>query len=347
MANIVWANGAGTWSTTTLWSYWDNATESVQAYGQIPQQGDTVYLNGFAVTVGSNYILNIGNGTIRNDTNPYTQIEGGYLSFGTTNIVIANFYVGNTYIGYQGANGTYTMNLTGNIHLTNAVFFRKAGNNSLTLKVNGNITGTNSIATGNTGSLDVIGDVNITNGNNGSLTNEVSVTGELNITTNNWSASSASIIGTLTAKNNYKLSVSGTLTINGNIYYQSSNGSLGVTYNSLVISNPDTFTWKDISETRLNPFIIITDWDLNNQIQYPPENRVVAGTPYAYNEKVGTFAVDYPQESVVLKDVTYDSGNKTGKLVVLPSELINRLLNCPTIETMQQLLIAHLNPETD
>ena len=113
------------------------------------------------------------------------------------------------------------------------------------------------------------------------------------------------------------------------------------------ILNPADFRWVDISEPRINPFIIITDWDFANEVQYPPENRVVAGIPYAFDEKVGTFAVDYPQEAVVLKDVVYDSGNKTGKLVVLPAELISRLLNCPTIETMQQLLIAHLNPETD
>lgn len=64
---------------------------------------------------------------------------------------------------------------------------------------------------------------------------------------------------------------------------------------------------------------------------------------------VGTYDINQylPPESVVLKDYVYDSGNKTGKLVVLPAELISRLLNCPTIETMQQLLIAHLNPETD
>ena len=91
----------------------------------------------------------------------------------------------------------------------------------------------------------------------------------------------------------------------------------------------------------------MTDYDFDNTEQYPAENRVVQGVEYAFGEKTGTFSVDYPQEAVVLKDVTYDSGNKTGKLVVLPAELISRLLNCPTIETMQQLLIAHLNPETD
>jgi hypothetical protein len=87
---------------------------------------------------------------------------------------------------------------------------------------------------------------------------------------------------------------------------------LGVRYTNINILNPDTFTWKDISEPRSNPFIIVTNADMNNRQQYPPENEVKEGTEYVWGEKVGTY--QQPPEAVVLKDYVYDNGERTGTL---------------------------------
>lgn len=140
--------------------------------------------------------------------------------------------------------------------------------------------------------------------------------------------------------------VSGTinyLTLNGNLTYEDNPTPLG---NLISLTVGDEFEIHCISSGS-NDIIMISRYQLNNTNQYPAPANVKKDVPYAWGELVGQYLPDYPQEAVVLKDVIYDSGNKTGKLVVLPAELISRLLNCPTIETMQQLLIAHLNPETD
>ena len=69
---IVYANSAGNWTDDTIWY------SEGQPYGQIPQKGDTVYPNGFVVTLNISTI-DIGNGTLRNDECPYTNINGGYF----------------------------------------------------------------------------------------------------------------------------------------------------------------------------------------------------------------------------------------------------------------------------
>ena len=103
-----------------------------------------------------------------------------------------------------------------------------------------------------------------------------------------------------------------TFTIGGSIYYVGSNNKLGVTYTNITILNPSTFTWKDISEPRSNPFIILTDAEMNNRQQYPAENKVKEGTEYVWGEKVGTYQA--PPESVVLKGYRYDNDEKEGTL---------------------------------
>ncbi|MBQ3990233.1 MAG: hypothetical protein II630_05275, partial [Bacteroidales bacterium] len=99
-------------------------------------------------------------------------------------------------------------------------------------------------------------------------------------------------------------------TINGIITY--SGATTGFAFGNYTIQNPDTFTWKDVTEPRSNPFIILTDAEMNNRQQYPAENEVKEGTEYVWGEKVGTYQA--PPESVVLKDFVYDNGDKVGTL---------------------------------
>lgn len=371
MANK-WAIASGNWNATATWN--DNT---------IPVNGDVVYANGYTVTLNVNpnqsqtvltnglcedtqrsggiftlpsgvstltvkELKQVGTGTllslsissngsvyyfVGNMSNEsghvvsiYTQQRNKYYIYG--NLTIGNYPLIDSHNGYSYALAIVQIN--GNVYSE----YAKPLFDTNTSGGNGAIT---SFILNGTMRNALIGKTGTTTTINGSI--ELPLSSGISCTTLN-------LNGILTAKNN-RLFTGTTINVNGKIEYQSNNNTTGVHFTTMNILNPDEFRWVDISEPRINPFIIVTDWDLNNEVQYPNENKVVAGTPYAFDEKVGTFAVDYPQEAVVLKDVIYDSGNKTGKLVVLPAELISRLLNCPTIETMQQLLIAHLNPETD
>jgi hypothetical protein len=126
----------------------------------------------------------------------------------------------------------------------------------------------------------------------------------------NQAITTATITGDIIA-NGYLLTGT-TLNINGSITYKSTDNTMGVRYTTLNILNPDTFTWKDITEPRSNPFIILTDAEMNNRQQYPPENEVKEGTEYVWGEKVGTY--QQPPESVVLKGYRYDNDEKVGTL---------------------------------
>ena len=122
-----------------------------------------------------------------------------------------------------------------------------------------------------------------------------------------------------------------TLNINGVINYRSNNNTNGIRFTNLNILNPDTFTWKDISEPRSNPFIIVTDADMNNRQQYPAPANVKKDIPYAWGELIGLYLPDYPPETVVLKDYVYDGGEMVGTLdlpqVPTTSDIVTAIKN--------------------
>ena len=370
MANK-WAVASGNWNNTAVWND-----------GTIPVNGDVVYANGYNVTLNVN--PNQPQTTLTNGLCEDTQNSGGYFTLpssvttltlkkleqvGTTRLLYL-YIISNDedcYFNFDISNdGGYAMEIrtqqrnkyyfTGNLSIGNFPLINSYNGYSYQLsivQINGNVTSDNAQplfdvnASGGGGAITTfILNGNMSNSLIGKTGTITTINGRIELPlTSGISCTTLNLNGVLVAKNNRRYTGT-TININGRIEYQSNNNnSNGIHFNTINVLNPDTFRWIDISEPRINPFIIVTNWDLNNEIQYPAENRVVAGTHYAFDEKVGTFAVDYPQEAVVLKDVTYDGGNKTGKLVVLPAELISRLLNCATIETMQQLLIAHLNQE--
>ena len=79
---VVWANQAGNWTDTAIWSYWDEATQSIQLYGQGPQENDIVYCNGYIVTINST--LTISCEKITNGICEFTQRFGGYIEISTS-----------------------------------------------------------------------------------------------------------------------------------------------------------------------------------------------------------------------------------------------------------------------
>lgn len=137
---VVWANSSGTWDTVSIWYTYDTDTQSVVPYGKVPQSGDTVYLNGYSFDTSS---INVGDGTIRNDENPYTHISGGYVGYtrqgGVMNIVGNLINDAHTLVNIQ-ANTQTTLNITGDVHSGNVPIISKNGSNTprLIVTINGN-----------------------------------------------------------------------------------------------------------------------------------------------------------------------------------------------------------------
>lgn len=336
MANK-WAIASGNWNATATWN--DNT---------IPVNGDVVYANGYTVTLNVN--PNQSQTVLTNGLCEDTQRSGGSFTLpsGVSTLTVKELkQVGtgtllNLNIGSNGNGYYFVCNMSNesgyvaNIYTQQTNKYYIYGNLTIgnyplissynaysyvlsTVQINGNVYSEYARplfdvnASGGGGAISsfilngtmrnaLIGKTGTTTTINGSI--ELPLTSGISCTTLN-------LNGILTAKNN-RLYTGTTINVNGKIQYQSNNNTTGVSFTTMNILNPDEFRWVDISEPRINPFIIITDWDLNNEVQYPPENRVVAGTPYAFDEKVGTFEVDYPPETVVLKDYVYDGGEMVG-----------------------------------
>lgn len=321
---VKWAVANGNWNAGTTWNG-----------GTIPQVGDYVYLNNHYVTVNSN--VNIGSGHISNDANPNTGLSGGVVLYTATCTITANVackyakiftqyaqsvsitVVGNI-VGLGGVDEdiffseyglSTTIFVNGNVSAENMNIFNKtSGTQSMTyFSINGNVKARTLVKT-------AIGFMLIVNGNAEVLRIKSIATsshvGNIDITNLQMSSDDnvANIsVGSLKCVN--CTFVATNLSV-GKIEYSSTTNSVGVRYTTLNIINPDAFTWKDISEPRSNPFIILTDAEMNNRQQYPPENEVKEGTEYVWGEKVGTY--QQPPESVVLKGFVYDNGDKVGSL---------------------------------
>ena len=273
---VKWAVANGNWSDGTTWND-----------GVVPTIGDDVYLNGFVVTI-PNSSTYISVKSINNGETPATGNFGGYLNggyrSGTTSYLYLNcdIYVSAAnYFWYDG-NRPNTLYINGNIIVEeSAQLLPNHSSYGNVIYCTGNINA-RGIMIGNSSSprLHCVGNVTARGASFVPASiNEVNIVGNLNVTEDTVKAEA--------------------LIINGSITYKSTDNTMGVRYTTLNILNPDTFTWKDVTEPRSNPFIILTDADMNNRQQYPPENEVKEGTEYVWGEKVGTYK--QPPESVVLK----------------------------------------------
>ena len=340
---VKWAVANGNWSAEATWN--DGVVpvdgDYIYANGYTVQLNYNVSLPNAIITNGICPQTGIGGGVIQatlgiNATRTISFAEyraNGTIIIGMRGqqgarlIINGNIYVDGG-IGVEcntGNYGIYCM-INGNIY-SNVDVITGAGNNySLGLTIVGNITNTRD----DDGSIAIFGvdralSVTMSGGFNGFVeikrTGTVSslsyvgnrvyptttittanITGDVELR-NNVTITTANITGDIIA-NGYLLKGT-TLNINGSITYKSTNNTMGVCYTALNILNPDTFTWKDISEPRLNLFIILTDAEMNNRQQYPPENEVKQGTEYVWGEKVGTY--QQPPEAVVLNGYEYDT----------------------------------------
>ena len=227
----------------------------------------------------------IGNVDLSNTSTYVYQSRGFGLTI-TGNVIVGNYPI---YERYTGQSGVCNLTITGNVTSINS------STASLT-------TGQNTTDTNNLTNVD-FSNSNITLPNC-----------NLNCENLHFSANQTCQniqVANIIAENNAVL-ICNTLTIRSSITYKSTTDTMGVRYETINILNPDTFTWKDITTPRSNPFIILTDAEMNNRQQYPPENEVKEGTEYVWGEKVGTYQA--PPESVVLKGYRYDNDEKEGTL---------------------------------
>ena len=347
----IWARSNGNWNGS-IWDYFNENTQQTEAYPfASPQINDIVYSNAFEISNVPDTISVAELHNDANDE--YGLVDGGYFAHPTNmngKTLSAKIYCGvNSFILRtipQNGSGTQ-LYINGDIHTKNTncvIAYRVGVNRTHNLIVTGNIYcdpncclfsseyGTYRVTiTGNM--ICENGTAYIYNGSSnnnaltlltfsGNLTNIIYSTVTQTITscngTGEWQIlinqafTTLNILGKLIVKNN-AIFYGNNLTINGTIEYENTANQSGIRFSNFNISNPDTFTWKDITEPRTNQFIIVTNYDMNNRQQYPAESDVKKDVPYAYGLLEGTFEPNYPPESVVLDGFEYGE-NMTGTM---------------------------------
>lgn len=303
----VFAKQAGSWTDTTLWAFWNETTQQSEDYGQVPQNGDIVYCNGYNVAIPT--VLDIGSGILSNGTNPYTGRVNGIFTCAATSAAVnitANLEgVNGNVISFSG-NQTQGAVFNGNF-LSNYGVLLNSMANQQTATINGNVKG-QFIQTSYAGNFTYY--INI-NGNweNGAHIEQTRSSYNVVINgvcfasinpVNNLSLTSFSVNGIMYIIDDYIVRF--TIKINGKI---------------------------DVTQSNVNFFPSVST------IQFLGESEIV------------TKAADYPSPEDVRKNITYDFGDMVGTMEqtiqVLSQQLISRLENCATVETVQQLLVAHLD----
>lgn len=313
---------------------------SIIAGGYFSQtiNGSTTIITANIISV-NNYCVITGVSTNANGTitiNGDIHCSNTIMAISTSNVNRAHTFIvnGNVTIGdgcaIFGSNyGTWSFVIVGNMSAdSNAYIYNGTQNNAALTRLTyaGNITNitwssvAQTITTCNgSGNWQVPTSQTVTT---------ATITGDV-ILKANTTFTTANITGAIVA-NGFVLSCT-TLNLNGNITYIGTNGKTGVRYTTLNILNPSTFTWKDILEPRLNPFLIVTEGELNDTYLYPSTSVVRDGIQYAANQRIGTYRPDYPIPQNVMKDVEYDSGLLIGTLefpqVPTTSDIVTAIKN--------------------
>ena len=283
---VKWAVvNSGDWNTPSTWND-----------GIVPTINDDVYCNGYTILINSS--TNIVAKSISNYQNPNTGRTGGMISRTTTAgsglFITADCHaLQNTLINLVNIG---SLIITGNCYCPTQItqsqlIYQGSGNNVFRLTINGNVyqNGLGFLYYGATAScrivtLNVVGSVYCDNiGAPCLVYDQVNciISGDLSAKIQPFSItppsylSNLTVYGILTA---YGINIIiNNFNTYGGIRYTRNNVNpllCGINANSATIHNPDSFTWKDITEPRSNPFIILTDAEMNNRQQYPPEDEV-------------------------------------------------------------------------
>lgn len=319
MANIVWAKASGNWITTTLWAFWNESTQQVEDYGQIPQADDVVYLNTYTISVNLVNTSLIDAAEIHNDINPYTNQSGGFIDLlnSTTNeltLTINADIIGNgatstqmiIRCGIDANTDRRLMNMIINGVITNAYIRNDHRVQNISV-VNGNVTDTlwysRHGSTGATRNLTINGNVSnfrLDNSNNGAT----------NLTINGRVTDIGSSLITGSAGK--------TCNINGYIKFSSNNEFIHSIHVNGIADMSDIATIDDIFYPFSVGYGILRGTDTTIKttklVDYPTPANVKKDIPYAFNQMAGTYDINQylPPETVVLKDYVYDGGEMVG-----------------------------------
>lgn len=319
------ATSSISFNTISIWNTWDDENNQEIPLGRLPQSGDYIYANGYTCLVPTG-TLNLGNAVLCNGLNEKTGRSGGTFYFGvagtyniTANIEHYGYSVvlGNASISSTNRQTTIQGNITS--YTTNGTYAVSAGGSNGLTTINGNLIGAYCVQSVWVASrVTVNGNVTVDDGNpailmylsgGGTTTETITINGNAKNEFVQWNVTSGTaniyVYGTYTHDNatTFDKTVSnfifGTLintgsvlvctsvTVYNAIYYKGYNNYVGVSYNNLYTPNPDTFVWKDIAEPRSNPFIILTDAEMNNRQQYPSETDVRKDIEYAWGTMKG------------------------------------------------------------
>ena len=305
---VKYAVANGNWSAGTTWND-----------GVVPTADDDVYLNGYTISVDTNYVVLCRE--LHNDMNPNTQISGGVL-LGTDYMINADIIAGNSLI-----TSITRLSVTGNITILEGVTMINISATTFTLTIVGNI--------------DCRGHLYYT-GYAGSYPNfHFDITGDIYV-------KSMFLTG---LRENRNVNI----TINGNVYQYAEfsnvyyilafNGGRWAFFNGLSIfdrlaSTPKCSGILDISQSNM---IIRADITIGTELltisyngDYPAESNVKKDVSYAFNQMVGTYDINQylPPESVVLKDYEYGDSDdrKTGTMV----QEVNVEVGCVTKEDVRE-----------
>ena len=313
---VVWAKSNGNWYDTTLWAFWNESTQQIEDYGQVPQVDDVVYCNGYVVTINQSYIeckelrnglLSYtnrfgGNFTGYATSSPievhadlYSEVDEFYLftlKGSAYNTASSQIFVGNLYApkGWliNGGDARYDITINGNISGQLYSISSGAGSKVVRIVINGNVE-CNYIGKSTNGASSP--PIHITINGNVLLHNSLVQYGRnLDYIQNGILAlvDNATLdVVQYAGYESYTITLDGVLDIKNHTQWQIFNNS-------------------NLSLKTTNGLTIKTNFD------YPTENVVKEGYTYAFDEKVGTY--QQPPESVVLKDYVYDNGDKVGSL---------------------------------
>lgn len=291
---VVWAKQSGNWNSTAIWAFWNETTQQIGDYGQLPQSGDIVYLNSFNVAINVLNYTYIEVAEIHNGLNPYTNRNGGYIDFFCNDNSAPTFTFDASFIGkgktsndiiirigVDGDQNRRQVNLTINGNITNCYFLndhRYANNTIITGNVSETYWYSRHGSTGATRSMTITGNVS-----NFNFWNQNNSTTSLTINGNVTNINTSLILG----------SAGKTCNINGSIKFLQGN--------------------EFIHNVSVNGIADLSDLASEDTIEYPFASGY--GLLKRTDITIKTIKLtDYPAEYNVKKDVVYDFGNKVGVL---------------------------------
>ena len=338
----VWAKSNGNWTDTTLWAFWNENTQQIEDYGQVPQEDDVVYCNGYNITIS--VMLEITCDTITNDICEYTQRYGGSILISVADAIVfnanmINAHEGSTRLIANSGNIILTIYINGDVESLNGDPLIYTSHKNIRIYVNGNVSG--SLLTGegdsnyNSKTIVINGNVktrgfstfkNVAMPSGGSIIISINGNCELDVPFGNYldTTSSFNITGIV--------KLIGNVTLNN---YGRVSGSNWVYYIDGIIDVSESTTFRLFDDDKV---VLHTTSGVSvvYNADYPIESNVKKDIPYAFNQMVGTYDINQylPPESVVLKDYEYGDSDdrKTGTMV----QEVNVDVGCVTPEDVRK-----------